>query len=85
MKTYIKFLGKIFLNSFFYVLLIIMSLIFILNLLSELEFFKDIQVNNFLPIYLSLLKDLTLIFELVPFIFLVSTQLFFMTLFNNNK
>ena len=85
MKTYIKFLGKIFLNSFFYVLLIIMSLIFILNLLSELEFFKDIQVNNFLPIYLSLLNAPTLIFELFPFIFLVSTQLFFITLFNNNE
>ncbi len=85
MKTYIKFLGKTFLNSFFYVLLIIMSLIFILNLLSELEFFKDIQVNNFLPIYLSLLNAPTLIFELFPFIFLVSTQLFFITLFNNNE
>ena len=43
MRTYIKFLGRTFLNSFFYVLLIMMSLIFILNLLSELEFFKDIE------------------------------------------
>ena len=82
MKTYIKFLGKTFLNSFLYVLLIMMSLIFILNLLSELEFFKDIKVNNLLPIYLSFLNAPTLIFELFPFIFLISTQLFFITLFN---
>ena len=47
MKTYIKFLSKIFLNSFLYVTLIIFSLVFILNLLSEIDFFKDLDVNNF--------------------------------------
>ena len=85
MKTYIKFLSKTFLNSFLYVLLIMTSLIFILNLLSELEFFKDIKANNLLPIYLSFLNAPTLIFELFPFIFLISTQLFFITLFNNDE
>ena len=85
MKTYIKFLSKIFLNSFFYVSLIMFSLIFILNLLSELDFFKDIEVDNFFPIYLSLLNSPTFIFEMFPFIFLISTQLFFITLFNNNQ
>ena len=36
MKTYIKFLCNIFLKSLFYVLLVMLSLVFILNLLSEL-------------------------------------------------
>ncbi len=85
MKTYIKFLSKIYLNSFFYVSLIMFSLIFILNLLSELDFFKDINVDNYFPIYLSLLNSPTFIFEMFPFIFLISTQLFFITLFNNNQ
>ena len=85
MKTYIKFLSKTYLSSFFYVLLIMFSLIFILNLLSELDFFKDISVNSYLPIYLSLLNSPTFIFEMFPFIFLISTQLFFITLFNNNQ
>ena len=85
MKTYTKFLSRIFLNSFFYVSVIMLSLIFILNLLSELDFFKDIDVNTFFPIYLSLLNSPTLIFEMFPFIFLISTQLFFITLFNNNE
>ena len=85
MRTYIKFLSRIFLNSFFYVSIIMLSLIFILNLLSELDFFKDIDVNTFFPIYLSLLNSPTLIFEMFPFIFLISTQLFFITLFNNNE
>ena len=85
MKTYVKFLSKIYLNSFFYVSLIMFSLIFILNLLSELDFFKDINVNSYYPIYLSLLNSPTFIFEMFPFIFLISTQLFFITLFNNNQ
>ena len=85
MKTYIKFLSKIFLNSFFYVSSIMISLIFILNLLSELDFFKDINVSPFFPVYLSLLNSPTLVFEMFPFIFLISTQLFFITLFNNNE
>ena len=85
MRTYIKFLSKIYLNSFFYVSLIMFSLIFIINLLSELDFFKDINVNSYFPIYLSLLNSPTFIFEMFPFIFLISTQLFFITLFNNNQ
>jgi len=85
MKTYIKFLSKIYLNSFLYVSLIMFSLIFILNLLSELDFFKDINVSSYFPIYLSLLNSPTFIFEMFPFIFLISTQLFFITLFSNNQ
>ncbi len=85
MKTYIKFISKTYLNSFFYVSLIMFSLIFILNLLSELDFFKDINVDNYFPVYLSLLNSPTFIFEMFPFIFLISTQLFFITLLNNNQ
>ena len=61
------------------------SLIFILNLLSEIEFFREMDANSYFPIYLSLLNSPTLIFEMFPFIFLISTQLFFITLFNNNE
>ena len=85
MKTYIKFLTKIYLISFFNIFLIAFSLIFILNLLTELDFFKDINVTNYLPIYLSLLNSPSLIFEMFPFIFLIATQLFFHDLNNNNQ
>ena len=76
MKTYIKFLINIFLNSFIYVSLIIFSLVFIINLLTEFEFFKEIDVSVFYTFYLSLLNSPTMVFEIFPFIFLLSTQLF---------
>ena len=85
MKTYIKFIINTFLKSFFYALFIIFSLVFIINLLTELEFFKNIDVGIFFTIYLSLLNAPSMIFEIFPFIFLISTQLFFIKLFNNDE
>ena len=85
MKTYINFLTAIFLKSFLYVLLIIFSLVFLINLLTEIEFFNDINVSIFFPIQLSILNAPSMIFEIFPFIFLISTQLFFIKLFNNDE
>jgi len=85
MKTYIKFLVNIFLNSFFYVLLIIFSLVFIINLLTELEFFKETNISIFFPIYLAFLNSPSMLFEIFPFIFLISTQLFYIKLYTNNE
>ncbi len=85
MKIYIKFFTLIFLKSLLYVISIMFSLIFILNLLTELEFFKEIEVTSGFPIFLSLLNSPSMIFEMLPFIFLITTQLFFIKLFNNNE
>ena len=85
MRVYIKFFTYLFLKSFFYVLGIMFSLVFILNLLTELEFFKNIEVSSYFPLFLSFLNSPTMIFEMFPFIFFISTQLFFIKLFNNNE
>ena len=85
MKIYIKFFTIIFLKSLLYVISIMFSLIFILNLLTELEFFKGIEVSTSFPIFLSLLNSPSMLFEMLPFIFLITTQLFFIKLFNNNE
>ena len=85
MNTYIKFIIKIFLKSFIYVFLIILSLVLILNILSELDFFRNIDVKPLFPIYISFLNSPSLIFEMFPFIFLISTQVFFISLFSDNQ
>ena len=85
MKNYTKFIVSIFLNSIFNVFLIMFSLIFILNLLTELEFFKNIQVSIYYPLYFSFLNTPSFIFDVFPFIFLLSTQLFFNNLFNDDQ
>ena len=85
MKTYIKFICNIFLKSFFYIFLVMFSLVFVLNILSELDFFKDIDVATNFTLLLSLLNSPSMIFEMFPFIFLLTTQFFFIKLFNNNE
>ena len=85
MKIYIKYLITAFSKSFLYVFLVILSLVFILNILTELEFFREIDVKPLFPIYLSLLNAPTTIFEMFPFIFLISTQFFFINLFYDNQ
>ena len=85
MRIYIKFLTQTFFTSLFFVFFVMSSLVFILNLLSELDFFKEIDVEISFPLFLSLLNSPTMLFEMFPFIFLITTQLFFIKLFNNNE
>ena len=85
MNTYIKFIIFSFLKSFLNIFLIMFSLVLILNLLSELDFFKNINVNTYFPLYLSLLNSVSLVFEMLPFIFLISAQFFFINFFKNNE
>ncbi len=85
MNTYTKFLVKTYLLSLLNVFFIFFCLIYILNLLTELEFFKQANVKSYFPLYLSLLNTPIFVFEMFPFIFLIATQFFFNTLFTDNE
>ena len=85
MKIYIKFISWIFFKSLVFVFFIMTSLVFILNLLSELEFFKNETVSIGFTLFLSLLNSPSLIFEMAPFILLITIQLFFIKLFENKE
>ena len=85
MKVYIKFISIIFFKSLFYVFFVMTSLVFILNILSELEFFKDENVKISFTLFMSLLNSPTQIFEMFPFILLITIQLFFIKIYENNE
>ena len=85
MKTYTKFLINGFVKSFFNVFFVMIGLVFILNILKEIEFFSNKEVNSLYPIYLSFMSSPSIIFEMFPFIFLIATQFFFLKLFNNDE
>ena len=85
MRTYNKFLLSLFLKSFSYVFFIMLGLVIILNILSEIDFFKNYDVSTYFPIYVSLLNSHALFFEMFPFIFLLTTQVFFINLFYDNQ
>ena len=85
MKTYIKFLINLFNISFFKVFIIFFSIILISNVLEQAEFFKDVDLSFFYLIFLSFLNTPSIIFEILPFIFLLSTQVFFINLISKNE
>ena len=85
MKVYIKFFTNLFLRSFVFVLGVVICLVFILNYLGELDFFQNIKIDTYFTIFLTLLNSPDMIFEMFPFIFLITFQIFFIKLFNNNE
>ncbi len=86
MQSYVKFISFVYIRSLTIVFFVMLSLVFILNILTELDFFrKTDDVENYLPVYLSLINAPSLVFEMFPFIFLLATQLFFINLFSENQ
>ena len=84
-KIYIKYIIKKFLNKFIFISLIFLSLIFILNIFEEISFFKNISTTILTPYFLTFLNTPIILFELFPFIFLLSTQIFFNEILVKNE
>ena len=80
MKVYIKFLINLFNNSFLKVFFTFFTIILITNILDQIDFFKDTNISFYSLIFLSFLNTPSVIFEILPFIFLLSTQVFFIYL-----
>jgi len=85
MKTYIKFLINLFNKSFLKVFIVFFIIILITNVLEQVEFFKEIKLNFFYLIFLSFLNTPSIIFDILPFIFLLSTQVFFISLIDKSE
>ncbi len=75
-----KFLKKIFLVSGIFLILIL-----IINLIEEANFLKGSDANIITPVILSSLNAPSLLYEMFPFIFLISTQFFFIDIFENRE
>ena len=85
MKTYIKFLINLFNVSLLKIFIIFFIIILITNILEQVEFFKNIDLSFFYLFFLSLLNTPSVLFEILPFIFLLSTQVFFIHLIDKNE
>ena len=85
MKTYIKFIINLFNTSLLKVFIIFFFIILISNVLEQVEFFKKIDIDFFYLLFLSFLNTPNVVFEILPFIFLLSTQIFFIQLMDKNE
>jgi lipopolysaccharide export system permease protein len=84
-KIYQKYLIQSFFVKFFYITFIFLSLIVILGILEEISFFKDLEKNFIYPFMLTLLNAPITLFEIFPFIFLLTTQFLFYDMIKSDE
>tara|TARA_Y100000816_G_C26083196_1_gene571200 strand:+ start:280 stop:1359 length:1080 start_codon:yes stop_codon:yes gene_type:complete len=84
-KVYHRYLINNFLIKFIYISLVFFSLSIILGLLEEISFFKDLETNFLYPYFLTLLNAPSALFEIFPFIFLLTTQFLLYDIFKNDE
>ncbi len=85
LKIYQKYLIKEFTLIVCKITFVFLILGLIMGLLEEINFFSDFDVKYFYPIYLVLLNVPSLIYEIFPFIFLLSSQLLFLKLLDSGE
>ena len=85
LKIYQKYIIKEFLLIVCKITFIFLILGLIMGLLEEINFFSDFDVEYFFPIYLVLLNVPSLIYEIFPFIFLLSSQFLFLKLIESGE
>ena len=71
--------------KFINISLIFFSLTVVLGILEEISFFKNLDKNIFYPYFLTLLNAPITLFEIFPFIFLLTTQFLFYDLFKKEE
>lgn len=84
-KIYQKYLIKNFCLKFISISIIFISLVMILGILDEISFFKNLEVSFLYPYFLTLLNAPMTLFEIFPFIFLLTTQFLFYDLFKKDE
>ena len=84
-KIYQKYLIYKFFYYFALVTFIFSCLIFLLNIFEELNFFKSFENGFYYAIILTLFNIPSILYEVSPFIFLLSTQFFYLNFHENNE
>jgi lipopolysaccharide export system permease protein len=84
-KSYQKYILKNYLKSLFNITAIFFILILILNIFEEISYFKDSGVKLYIPLLLNFLNAPSILYNIFPFIFLISSQYFFLNLIEKNE
>jgi len=84
-KVYIKYIIKNFVKLLLIVSSIFFILVLLLNLLEELNFFKNSDQSLYYPMLLNILNAPSVLINIFPFIFLISTQFLLINLIDKNE
>ncbi len=80
LKKYQIYLCSIFLKRFFLISIVFFCLVIIINFFEEISFSEKYNAEMYYAIYLSFLNAPSLIFEIFPFIFLITVKFMYLYL-----
>jgi len=84
-KIYEKYILIKFYKKFLLICLAFFCLGIILNIFEEISFFQNKKVNFLLPYFLTILNAPITLFEIFPFIFLITAQFFYYEIIKNDE
>ncbi len=85
LKKYQSYIYSLFLKNFIIISFIFLCLVIIVNFFEEVKFSEKHSMEIQYTIYLSILNAPSLIFEIFPFIFLITVKTFYLTLHDKNE
>ena len=85
LKIYHKYLINKLIKNFMFILLIFSILVFVMGIIQELKFFSNFDVNFYMPFLLVFLNLPSVLFEILPFIMILSLMVLFLDLNENGE
>ena len=85
LKKYHYYIYSQFIKSFLLISLVFFSIVIIVNFFEEIRFAEKYNTETYFTIYLSFLNAPTLMFEIFPFIFLLTIKFFYLNLEDKNE
>ena len=84
-KQYEKYISTLFLKNIFVILVVFIFLSFFLNIFEEIKYFENKKSEAYIPIFLTILNIPSIVFEILPFIFLLGVMFFFISLYDTGE
>ena len=85
LKQHESYLTKLFLKNILIIITVFIFLSFFLNIFEEIKYFEDKELEIYYPIILTILNIPSIIFEILPFIFLLGVMFFFISLYEKDE
>ena len=84
-KQYESYLTKLFLKNILIIVVVFIFLSFFLNIFEEIKYFENKEIDIYYPIILTILNIPSIIFEILPFIFLLGVMFFFISIYEKDE
>ena len=84
-KQHERYITNLFLKNIIIIIIVFVFLSFFLNIFEEIKYFENKNSEIYIPIFLTILNIPSIVFEILPFIFLLGVMFFFINLYERDE